>query len=253
MESEDCPTSPVELRPCLREKDGMEMTALVTEYADDKESPSLIDETRNPPPLVDEEDGEGWDGSRKACGMLMCVVGSAVAIMVIMSMSNGKNGGETAPPQIHGQTSLMDQKDHGTCIRAPPRPLRWNADYDTADRICCYNRHWAEASGSWTHTAFLSSESAASGEITFYDTVSGKPLFVAPRGRTYDAFIAESRSHGWPSFRDSEVILENVRVLPDGETVSVDGTHLGHNLPDSQGNRYCINLVSVAAQPPVGG
>ena len=34
-----------------------------------------------------------------------------------------------------------------------------------------------------------------------------------------------------------------------GETVSVDGTHLGHNLPDDAGNRYCINLVSVAGRP----
>ena len=33
------------------------------------------------------------------------------------------------------------------------------------------------------------------------------------------------------------------------EVVSVDGTHLGHNLPDSKGNRYCINLVSVAGSP----
>ena len=30
--------------------------------------------------------------------------------------------------------------------------------------------------------------------------------------------------------RDNEVVWENVRVLSDGETVSVDGTHLGHNL-----------------------
>ena len=28
-----------------------------------------------------------------------------------------------------------------------------------------------------------------------------------------------------------------MRVLPDGECVSVDGTHLGHNLPDRSGNR----------------
>jgi peptide methionine sulfoxide reductase MsrB len=28
--------------------------------------------------------------------------------------------------------------------------------------------------------------------------------------------------------------------------VSVDGTHLGHNIPDGEGNRYCINLVSIA-------
>ena len=54
--------------------------------------------------------------------------------------------------------------------------------------------------------------------------------------------------HGWPSFRDEEVVWENVRTLSDGECVSVDGTHLGHNIPDGK-NRYCINLVSVSGNP----
>lgn len=40
-----------------------------------------------------------------------------------------------------------------------------------------------------------------------------------------------------------------MRCLPNGEAVSLDGTHLGHNLPDWKGNRYCINLVSVAGRP----
>jgi peptide methionine sulfoxide reductase MsrB len=41
-----------------------------------------------------------------------------------------------------------------------------------------------------------------------------------------------------------------MRVLrTTGETVSKDGTHLGHNLPDRKGNRYCINLISVAGLP----
>ena len=78
------------------------------------------------------------------------------------------------------------------------------------------------------------------------DSVTGKPLFIAPRGRSLDDFIRESRAHGWPSFRDEEVLPEFVRVLPDGEAVSVDGTHLGHNLPDKHGNRYCIKLVFMA-------
>ena len=47
--------------------------------------------------------------------------------------------------------------------------------------------------------------------------------------------------HGWPSFRDAEVDWTHVRVLPNGECISDAGTHLGHNLPDGQGNRYCIN------------
>lgn len=85
-------------------------------------------------------------------------------------------------------------------------------------------------------------------EVTFYDTVTGKPLFVAPRGRSWDEFLEESKHHGWPSFRDEELVTENVRVLANGEAVSADGTHLGHNIPDDTGNRYCINLVSVAGQ-----
>ena len=87
------------------------------------------------------------------------------------------------------------------------------------------------------------------GEVTYYDSVTGKPLFIAPRGRTFAKFLAESEAHGWPSFRDEEVVWENVRCLSNGETVSLTGTHLGHNLPDLKGNRYCINLVCIAGNP----
>ena len=33
------------------------------------------------------------------------------------------------------------------------------------------------------------------------------------------------------------------------EVVSIDGTHLGHNLADEDGNRYCIDLVCIAGRP----
>ena len=69
-----------------------------------------------------------------------------------------------------------------------------------------------------------------------------------PVGRSWQDFYEESTHHGWPSFRDEETIFENVRVLPGGETVSVNKTHLGHNLPDAKGNRYCINIVCVAGR-----
>ena len=110
-------------------------------------------------------------------------------------------------------------------------------------------RHYAEHSGYWETTLFLKEESEASGEITFYDSNTGKALFYAPRNRSWTAFVEESLNHGWPSFRDSEVNWDLVRCLPNGEAVSIDGTHLGHNLPDHAGNRYCINLVSVAGRP----
>merc|ERR1712232_137542 len=124
--------------------------------------------------------------------------------------------------------------------------LRWGCNRETADRICNFNRHYAEHSGYFEKTSFINDAKVTSGEINFYDSNTGKLLFTAPRGRTMDEFLTESRAHGWPSFRDQEVNWEHVRVLPDGESVSVDGTHLGHNLPDKKGSRYCINLVSVA-------
>jgi hypothetical protein len=51
------------------------------------------------------------------------------------------------------------------------------------------------------------------------DSVCGIPLFVAPRGRTFAAWEAESLSHGWPSFRDpvstypSSHLVGHVRAL----------------------------------------
>ena len=151
-----------------------------------------------------------------------------------------------------GDESIMAPKKHGTSETPVQKNLRWNCDYDTADRICNFNRHYAEYAGYWTTTTFVEDarkEFAEKGEITFYDSNTGKPLFVAPKGRDLDSFLKESQSHGWPSFRDEEVVWENVRCLGDGEAVSVDGTHLGHNLPDNSGSRYCINLVSVAGRP----
>jgi len=64
-----------------------------------------------------------------------------------------------------------------------------------------------------------------------------------------DDFIIESRNEGWLSFRDDEVVWSNVRILDNGEAVSVDGTHLGHDMPDKGGSRYIINIVSVAGTP----
>eukprot|EP00933_Yihiella_yeosuensis_P017986 TRINITY_DN14942_c0_g1_i1.p1 TRINITY_DN14942_c0_g1~~TRINITY_DN14942_c0_g1_i1.p1 ORF type:complete len:217 (+),score=26.37 TRINITY_DN14942_c0_g1_i1:72-653(+) len=178
-----------------------------------------------------------------------------LAVVICLScMGCSAQGGDSAPQEIKGSDSIMSQKAHGTCPRPVMKPLRWKADYETADRICCFNRHYAEMSGSFRGTGFPAAVQAADAEgqtITFYDSVTGKPLFIAPKGRSWKDFEKESLAHGWPSFRDEEVVKENVRVLSDGETVSVDGTHLGHNLPDSRGNRYCINLVSVAGRSTI--
>ena len=145
----------------------------------------------------------------------------------------------------------MSNKEHGTCKQPVQPDLRYGCDFSTADRICCFNRHYAEYSGYAFKEprTWLSEIQSQSEPVTYFDSVTGKPLFKAPVGRSVQEFIDESKKHGWPSFRDEEVIWDNVRCLKDGEAVSVDGTHLGHNLPDWKGNRYCINLVSVAGNP----
>eukprot|EP00566_Odontella_aurita_P027644 CAMPEP_0113531920 /NCGR_PEP_ID=MMETSP0015_2-20120614/3763_1 /TAXON_ID=2838 /ORGANISM="Odontella" /LENGTH=166 /DNA_ID=CAMNT_0000430807 /DNA_START=115 /DNA_END=615 /DNA_ORIENTATION=+ /assembly_acc=CAM_ASM_000160 len=156
---------------------------------------------------------------------------------------------EFPAPCVMGDESIMAPKKHGTSNVPVQANLRWECEGKTADKICNFNRHYAEHSGYFQTTSFVEDAKAAGGEIKFYDSNTGKLLYIAPRGRTLDEFLAESRAHGWPSFRDEEVVWDNVRCLPGGEAVSVDGTHLGHNLPDGKGNRYCINLVSVAGNP----
>jgi len=126
---------------------------------------------------------------------------------------------------------VMSEKAHGTSEKPVQKDLRWGCDYDTADRICNFNRHYAEYAGYWTSTRFLN-EVDRENPTEYYDSVTGKLLFTAPVGRSMDEFIKESQSHGWPSFRDEEVNWEYVRCLSNGECVSTSGTHLGHNIPD---------------------
>lgn len=153
---------------------------------------------------------------------------------------------------VYGNANIMTRRSHGTSNTPVQKDLRWGCDFQTADRICNYNRHFAEPSGYLRgKNRFLQEcESAKRKKTTvkFYDSNTGNLLFEAPKNRSMDDFLRESKQHGWPSFRDSEVNWEHVRCLRGGEAVSLAGTHLGHNLPDHQGNRYCINLVSVAGR-----
>merc|ERR1712054_723902 len=127
-----------------------------------------------------------------------------------MGKGMGKHAGLAA--ELLADESVMSKKAHGTApnpvITSTSGKMRWDADAETADRICCFNRHYAEHSGYWLSTQFLK-EHNGDKEVTFYDSVTGKPAFIAPRGRSWQEFVSESRDHGWPSFRDEEVVKEN--------------------------------------------
>jgi hypothetical protein len=62
-----------------------------------------------------------------------------------------------------------------------------------------FNRRFAEQAGYFESTSLEDQvrTMAKKGEpVTFYDSVAGKALFVAPVGRSADQFIAESKIHG---------------------------------------------------------
>ena len=114
-----------------------------------------------------------------------------------------------------GLEQIMAQKAHGTCDRPVQRDLMYGCDRHLADQICCFNRHGAENAYYFCgkNTSWRNDVTGERRETTYFDSVTGKPLFVAPRGRSFDAFKEESESHGWPSFRDAEVNWDYVRCL----------------------------------------
>ena len=141
------------------------------------------------------------------------------------------------------------------CNGLDPQPgiasfLGATLDYDFADYICCHNHIWAEDKG---YLAFpevdLFSRLDPEAETIWYDSVCGIPLFISPRGRSFEDFKEESLYHGWPSFRPEEIVSENVIIHDDGRMESRCLTHLGHNIPKDGIDRYCIDLLCIAGAP----
>ena len=82
----------------------------------------------------------------------------------------------------------------GTCDKPVQDNLRWNVDRAKADKICCFNRHFAEHGGYFKTTEFYDVlkkkiDEKETEPMTFYDSVTGKPLFIAPKERSYSEFL----------------------------------------------------------------
>ena len=86
--------------------------------------------------------------------------------------------------------------------------MKFGVSWEKADEVCSFTREGCEAKGyadSINWTEHLEKE----GTTKFFDSVTGVLLYEAPKGRTLEEFIKESRAHGWPSFRDEEIVWEN--------------------------------------------
>merc|ERR1712232_1518878 len=84
--------------------------------------------------------------------------------------------------------------------------------------ICCgdkTNHYAAEKPGYYHDTSMMAdlTQRIEKGEnITFYCSVCHAPLFtISSNGaRTFLEFAEETEHHGWPSFRDGEIIWDNL-------------------------------------------
>jgi len=131
-------------------------------------------------------------------------------------------------------------------------PVQVDEDETLAEAVCCDSRMIPFAEPQYTYSApdiRLFRRMDHNGITTFYDSVCGLPLFRAPVGRSFEEFEADTTEHGWPSFREEEVVTENVVTDKSQEYVfSSCGTHLGSYLPDEEGDRWCIDLVCISGQ-----
>jgi len=157
-------------------------------------------------------------------------------------------------------------KEFDTCTNAIQSNLRYNIstfqqsqyfpNETLAVSVCCDKRMQALAEPQFLFQApniqLFAVLNKTSGVHTFYDSACGVPVFRAPINRTMAEFEEDTNEHGWPSFRDGEVILENVRTHKDtGYVISSCNTHLGSFLPDAQGSRWCIDLSCISGNPIV--
>ncbi|KAL3893400.1 MAG: hypothetical protein SGARI_008197, partial [Bacillariaceae sp.] len=143
----------------------------------------------------------------------------------------------------------------GTLVQSD---LRWGCDPKLAQRYCNEELIEDEEEIEFNFEIQSSFEDDAveevrqKGRVKFYDSNSGKTLFMVRKEspyRTFEDFLEESIDQGFLCFRDYEVNWQRVLSRNNGELFSKDGTKLGFHSPDTEGNKYLVNLLAVAGKP----
>ena len=83
---------------------------------------------------------------------------------------------------VMGSESLMCQKEHGSSKHPVQKDLRYGCDVKLADRICNFNRHYAEHSGYFLQTSWRKEVDRSGKATTYYDANSGRALFFCTSG-----------------------------------------------------------------------
>ena len=76
-------------------------------------------------------------------------------LVIFSSFNRAMSAAGTQYPIVCSE-EIMKPKAHGTTEFPVQSGLRWNCDAKVADNICSFNRHYAEHSGYFVQTSFLS-------------------------------------------------------------------------------------------------
>eukprot|EP01063_Lacrimia_lanifica_P031486 TRINITY_DN51_c1_g1_i1.p1 TRINITY_DN51_c1_g1~~TRINITY_DN51_c1_g1_i1.p1 ORF type:complete len:669 (+),score=242.37 TRINITY_DN51_c1_g1_i1:46-2052(+) len=184
--------------------------------------------------------------------------------LAVKSIAGADCGGSLSLIQ---DSTTRPPKEFDVCSAKVQEGLRYNmSSFDTpagvpvsvdpteslATAICCDSRTKVFAEPQFLYEApnvQLFARMNQTGLTTFYDSVCGLPLFTVPKGRSLADFEADTTEHGWPSFRQEELVAANVVTDKDGFVYSKCGTHLGSYLPDDKGPRWCLDLSCLAGNP----
>ena len=177
----------------------------------------------------------------------------SAVLLSVAALSLGSAAAAKPFPTFNCTGPIQASLRYNMSARDVPFPLMPEANDDLATAVCCDSQNFAYAEPQHTFDqpdVALFKQLNAQGQTVFYDSVCGTPLFSVPRNRTLDDFKADTTEHGWPSFRQAEILDKGLRVdLASGFVFSSCGTHLGSYLPDDKGPRYCLDLSCVAGNP----
>jgi hypothetical protein len=88
--------------------------------------------------------------------LLLALIAVAHSFFNIFNvMGNGGSKLAASGYPIKCDETVMAPKAHGTCEKPVMKNLRWNCDWSVADRICCFNRHYAEVSAEYCYCLCL--------------------------------------------------------------------------------------------------
>jgi hypothetical protein len=78
-----------------------------------------------------------------------------------------EDGAQEGEYPVYGSREIMKKKKHGTSDKPVMKNLKFGCDYELADKICNFNRHFAENAGYFKKTRWLSEVDGE--ETTYYD------------------------------------------------------------------------------------